>query len=442
MEPRIQYATTSDGVSIAYAVLGEGLPIVFAASVFGTLYTYSSGKPTGGTSSLASQLAARGWQVILYDGQGCGHSERTAADFRLEARLSEVEAVIGTRGLDRFVLLGGGAGGMTAIAHAARYPERISHLVLVNTYARGADYGGAISTMRASRAMMRGIGPDAWEFYTLTVANAVTGFSDSELARRNAEIYRAATSLEAYLAYSDASDEIDVTPLLASVSAPTLVVHDKTSKLGDFSPLARNLAGRIAGARLVSTEDVATAIDGFLREGERSTELAAALPHGTATILFADIADSTALTERMGDAVFRAKAGELDAALRAIVRDCAGTPVEGRLVGDGLMAVFTSSHQAIACALYGVEEGSRIGLPLHLGIHAGDVSREGNNVYGGAVNIAARVAAASAAGEILVSDVVRTLARTSAGVAFEDRGEHSLKGVAEPQRLWAVCGGK
>jgi adenylate cyclase len=140
----------------------------------------------------------------------------------------------------------------------------------------------------------------------------------------------------------------------------------------------------------------------------------------------------------MGDAAFRAKAGELDAALRMLIRECDGTPVEGRLVGDGLMAVFTSAHEAIACALRCNAASDGIGLKLHLGLHAGDVAREGNNVYGGAVNIAARVAGASAAGEVLVSDVVRTLARTSAGVTFEDRGEHALKGVAEAQRLWAV----
>jgi adenylate cyclase len=82
-----------------------------------------------------------------------------------------------------------------------------------------------------------------------------------------------------------------------------------------------------------------------------------------------------------------------------------------------------------------------VGLQLHLGIHAGDVIREGNNVYGGAVNIAARIAGASEPGEVLVSDTVRSLARTSAGVAFDDRGEQSLKGVADPQRLFAVRGG-
>ena len=56
------------------------------------------------------------------------------------------------------------------------------------------------------------------------------------------------------------------------------------------------------------------------------------------------------------------------------------------------------------------------------------------------VSIAAWIAGASAPGEVLVSDTVRGLARTSAGVAFEDRGEQSLKGVADPQRLFAVRG--
>ena len=68
----------------------------------------------------------------------------------------------------------------------------------------------------------------------------------------------------------------------------------------------------------------------------------------------------------------------------------------------------------------------------------GDIIREGNNIFGGAVNIAARIADASAPGEILVSDTLRGVARTSADVQFEDRGEHELKGIPEPQRLFAV----
>jgi class 3 adenylate cyclase len=182
------------------------------------------------------------------------------------------------------------------------------------------------------------------------------------------------------------------------------------------------------------------AIDEFLGEGEEA-EAKTEMPEGMAVILFADIVESTALTEQLGDAAFRDKARELDTSLRKVIRECSGTPVEGKLVGDGVLAVFTSARQAIECALHCNAASEPIGLQLHLGIHAGDVIREGNNVYGGAVNIAARIAAASEPGEVLVSDTVRGLARTSAGVAFEDRGERSLKGIEEPQRLFVVRGG-
>ncbi len=162
------------------------------------------------------------------------------------------------------------------------------------------------------------------------------------------------------------------------------------------------------------------------------------LPSGTAIILFADIADSTALTERLGDAAFREKARELDEALRQAITSNGGTAIEGKLLGDGVLATFGAAREAIACAQACHAAGNHAGLPLHVGIHAGDVIREANNVYGGAVNIASRVAGEAAAGETLVSGTVRDLARTSAGVSFEDRGERELKGVSEPVRLFAV----
>jgi class 3 adenylate cyclase len=170
----------------------------------------------------------------------------------------------------------------------------------------------------------------------------------------------------------------------------------------------------------------------------RGTELRSA----TAIIFFADIVDSTALTEQLGDATFREKARELDGALRTIIRENGGTPIDGKLLGDGVLATFASASQAIAAALACGKAGEDGGLPLHLGLHAGDVIREDNNVFGGAVNVAARISGLSAPGEVLVSDTVRSLARTSAGVSFEDRGEQELKGVGEAVRVWAVVEGE
>jgi class 3 adenylate cyclase len=157
-----------------------------------------------------------------------------------------------------------------------------------------------------------------------------------------------------------------------------------------------------------------------------------------AVILFADIADSTALTERLGDAAFREKARTLDDALRAAVRDHGGSVIDAKTLGDGILATFPAASQAIAAALACASTGSAQGLPLHVGLHAGDVIRESDNVFGGAVNIAARISSLAQPGEVLVSDVVRAVGRTSAGVGFEDRGEQALKGIDDPVRVFAV----
>jgi class 3 adenylate cyclase len=159
---------------------------------------------------------------------------------------------------------------------------------------------------------------------------------------------------------------------------------------------------------------------------------------GTASILFTDIADSTALTERLGDAAFRAASRTLEERIRRAMREASGTPVDGKVLGDGVMGVFASAARAIDAARLCVAASSDAELPLHIGIHAGDVIREEGNVYGGAVNIASRICALCEPGEVLVSATVRDLARTSAGVSFEDRGEHAFKGIAEPLRVFAV----
>jgi class 3 adenylate cyclase len=250
-----------------------------------------------------------------------------------------------------------------------------------------------------------------------------------------------------YERYYEFLGSLDIRSELPDVTAPTLVIH--RSRCPSFPVgVGRSIASALQDARFLTAEgdsahpafgdtSYLAAIDEFLGEGDEA-EPKTELPEGMAVILFADIVESTALTEQLGDAAFRAKARELDTALRGIIREAGGTPVEGKLLGDGVLAVFTSARQAIECSLRCGAAGDSHDLPLHMGIHAGDVIREGNNVYGGAVNIAARIADASALSEVLVSDTVRGLARTSAGVAFDDRGEHELKGVSEPQRLFAV----
>ena len=161
------------------------------------------------------------------------------------------------------------------------------------------------------------------------------------------------------------------------------------------------------------------------------------LAHSTEVIAFVDITESTALTERLGDLAFHAKSRPLDVALRAAVTECGGNVAgEG---GDGLLALFPSARRAIEWARRAHACAQAVGLQVHLGIHAGDIIHSEGNVYGGAVNIAARLCTEAGPGETLVSETVRSLARTSADVVFEDRGIRRLKGVTEPERVFAVA---
>ena len=443
MEPRIQYAQTADEVSIAFWTLGEGMPLVHMPAIPWSHIQLEWQDPEG---RRCYERLVEKRKLVRYDGRGTGLSDREVTDFSLDAQMLNLEAVVDRLGLERFALFAPSSSGPAAIAYAAQHPERVSHLVLWCSWVRASDWSHS-PQLRA----LRGLVDRDWETYTETYAHVAVGWSAGAGAQQAAALMRESVTQGAMQAWAEAVRRFDVTDLLPQVRSPTLVLHRRQFPLLGVD-VARGLSSRIPNARLVllegtsgvpwvgDMEAVAAAIDEFLGEGEEAVARAEQ-PEGMAVLLFADIAESTALTEELGDAAFRAKARELDTSLRSVIRESGGTPVEGKVLGDGVLAVFTSARQAIDCALRCRAASQPLGLQLHLGIHAGDVIREGNNVYGGAVNIAARIAAASEPGEVLVSDTVRSLGRTSANVAFDDRGEHALKGVGDPQRLFAVRGG-
>ncbi len=437
MEPRIQYAKTIDGVDIAFATAGEGQPLLVVPTL-----PLSHVQAAWELLPHRYQPLAERYHLVWYDSRGSGLSDREAIDFSMDAMVRDVVAVVESAGLTGFAMAATYGAVPIAVTYAAIHPEKISSLVLADGAVKPSDWNQnpvsvAEETLRSGD----------WTLYTETLARVLVGIENQELAARFAVYIRECVEPEALRAAfsSTAKEDWDVSALLARVSAHTLVVHNRNHR---FLPVqvGQRLAARIPNARFQLVDDMdyvqlAGIITAFLAESDQIAQRQADLPSGTAVILFADIADSTALTERLGDAAFRAKARELDAALRAVIREHAGTAIEGKLLGDGVLAVFTSARQAIEAALACGAAGDSAGLPLHLGLHAGDVIREENNVYGGAVNIASRISGLSAPGEVLVSDTVRSLARTSAGVRFEDRGEQPLKGVGEAVRVWAVTAG-
>ena len=469
MEPQIQYARRPDGVRTAYAVMGSG-PVLVVPPGKETSLDWLLGD-TPAQERFWARLAEHR-TVVNYDRHGCGLSDRSRTDFTSQDDMLDLDAVLEALANPIADFLGMSWGGNPVLAYAARHPDRVRRLVLYGTGAEGR--AGPGEKFEARQAALAALRRTDRELYTKAMASIdFPSGADQETFQSLARVLFESTSPEMGELLSDVN--FDNQSVLGQITAPTLVIHRRGDQVCLFE-WGQYMARRIHNARFLpldgdahppwvdDAESILRPTIEFLTEEDEEPpeERLTPLPSGTAIILFADIADSTALTERMGDAAFRDRARELDESLRKAISSNGGTAIEGKLLGDGVLAVFGAAREAISCAIAihaiagsgGKGRGSgsdpppgplpkregevQPALMLHVGIHAGDVIREEGNVYGGAVNIAARVASEAAAGETLVSGTVRDLARTSAGVSFEDRGERALKGVSEPVRVWAV----
>jgi class 3 adenylate cyclase/pimeloyl-ACP methyl ester carboxylesterase len=448
MEPQIRYARRADGARTAYAVRGEGPVMIYTPGFVSHLewnVLIHAGDPR-----LRDELAKRR-TLVDYDRHGCGLSDRNRTVFTPEDDMQDLQAVIDATGAAEVDIFGISTGGLVAVRYAAEHPERVRRLILWGTM----PLNDRAVFPPELQARMKAISDLRRSDYALAMRTTASQMFPSGI---DPEIFRNLVSVQRQAATPEMMDQLDSIafdnrPFLARVTAPTLVMHRRDDQMVPFDA-GQYLARRLPNARFVPLDgdahlpnfgDVDAVLGPLLQflDEDDVTPPAAAVDRapaaaGTAVILFADIADSTALTERIGDAAFRAASRALDEGMRAAMRGCDGTPVEGKLVGDGVMGVFTSAAQAIEAATRCLRLSAASELRLHIGLHAGDVIHEKDNVYGGAVNIASRICGLCEPGEVLVSQTVRDLARTSAGVTFEDRGEHTLKGIGDTVRVFAV----
>jgi class 3 adenylate cyclase len=157
-----------------------------------------------------------------------------------------------------------------------------------------------------------------------------------------------------------------------------------------------------------------------------------------ATLLFVDVVESTARLVSSGDTAWRDAIAMHHAAVRADVERFKGREIDR--AGDGVLATFDAPARALRCAASIRRSAEARGLDVRAGVHAGEIALAGDEVRGVAVHEAARIMALAAPGEILVSDTTRALVQ-GAGLAFEDRGVHQLKGLPDPRQLYAYVDG-
>ena len=458
MEPRIQYAQTKDGVSIAFYTMGEGMPLVHLPPPF-THIQMEWQFPE--TRRWYERLAEKR-KLVRYDVRGFGLSQRDVPEPSLDSLLLDLDAVVDRAGLERFALMGGATSGPVAIAYAARHPERVPHLILWAAYARPSDWSQSPST-QAVRALM----DKDWTFYTETVAHVLLGWSEGEPARRYAALIREGITQGDIKRSIAAGSKFDVTDLLPQVKAPTLVLHRRQLPAPSME-VARGLASRIPNAGLAllegesgapflgDMEAVASAIDEFLGEGEEAAEAGRPEAGAFRTVLFTDVEGSTALTQRLGDAKARDVLREHERLVREALRSHGGS--ELKTMGDGFMASFSSAtralesaiamqrafaaHNEAAAARPEPVEGRAEEIRVRIGLNAGEPIAEETepgreDLFGTAVQLAARICAQAEPGQILVSDVVQQLA-AGKGFVFADKGEATLKGFEKPVRLHEV----
>ena len=271
MEPSIQYAKTSDGVSIAFWTLGEGMPFVQMPFPFSHLqldWQHREGRSWG-------EHLAKKRQMVWYDGRGTGLSDRDVTDRSLDATMLDLEAVVGRLRLERFALFVPVMSGPVGIAYAVRHPERVSRLILWNSMARTRD----LAELPQMQALLRMVDSD-WEAFTETAAHIVFGWAAGEQARQYAAQMRESATQEGMQAGLAAFLTFDVTELLPQVKSPTLVMQRREAQFLSVDT-ARGLASRIPNARLVllegtspapylgDSEAVHSAIEEFLGEGAR-----------------------------------------------------------------------------------------------------------------------------------------------------------------------------
>jgi class 3 adenylate cyclase len=352
---------------------------------------------------------------------------------------------------ERVHLWGSGFGGPVAVAYAAAHPERVDRLVLEGTFASAGDIDEPQITQRnlALVAMLRNAPETAFA--------GITYVSDpSHEARYDERVRRVLRAIEPDMAerlYALAA-RVDVTRECRAVSAPTVVLHRVDSQVFPLEA-SRRLATAIPRASFVGlpgrahnpwegeVEPLLQCVADHLgfEWSAVTRDVRRAAPPRTAVLLFTDMVASTGTTVRLGD----------DAALalvrfhNEVVRDALDRHggEEVKQLGDGIFAQFGSAAAALraardvrdAFAERNANHGER--LDVRIGVNAGEPIAEDGDLYGTAVNLAARLCAHAAPGEVLVTSVVRDLA-AGKGFRFAGRDVATLKGFDDPVPVFAL----
>jgi class 3 adenylate cyclase len=434
----VEYARSGD-VNVAYQVTGDGpFDLVLIHGFFSHLEIDWELPASRYVNERLGSFA----RLIRFDKRGTGLSDRNVGMPDLESRMDDVRAVMDAVGSESAALFGYSEGGPLGILFAATYPERARALVLYGSYAKRRDPDDDYPWAPTWEERL----DEARELEETWGSNVDLGTmwpdpDEAESAwfhRRGRASLSPAGARDLILMNS----QVDVREVLPAIQCPTLVIHRRGDRDARFEE-GEYIAGRIPGARFVDLagDDHTLVADPQVVLDEVEEFLTGIRPKPStdrvlATVLFTDLVGSTQLATQLGDAAWAELLARHDTAIRAELDRYDGEEID--TAGDGVLALFDGPARAIRCGLSIAGALERLGLQVRSGVHTGEVERpRGDKPRGIAVHVGARVMSLASAGEVFVSGTTYDLVAGS-GLEFEDRGEHVLKGLEGPRRVYAV----
>ncbi|MEE8374730.1 MAG: adenylate/guanylate cyclase domain-containing protein [Acidimicrobiia bacterium] len=446
--PAVRYAFTSDDVRIAYQDYGEGPPTIICLAPF----THLEALWTLRGARRVLERSAWGQRVLVFDHRGTGMSDGFESPPSLEDRTLDVKAVMEAAELERANLFGTAFGGQLAIGVAARNPELVDRLVLMNSRvghsgeARARELAPEVipdsSAMRAARLEQASteIGMDESENRWLR--DSPSAANHPEDAASSVSYERMVGSRDVWRRQIESIDPIDIVDIAPLVKAPTLVTanNNRVHHIGK----ARLLHELIPNSTLVEFdgEDFEYWLaDNWTDISDTHVEfLTGSIPEPPttsrfATVMFTDLVDSTSASLAVGDAEWQRRLESHDQTAAKIIRGNSGAII--KQTGDGHLALFDRPDDALRAGLELSTTMQGLDMALRIGIHVGIVEQRSDDISGAVVNLASRVEGIASPNQILVTATVRDMLIGST-FEFEPAGIHNLKGFQEPWALHSV----
>lgn len=450
MEPPDTFYALSGELHIAYQQFGSGPDVVLVPPLVSNVELSWDHE----IYRRVLELDGHHMRMLMFDKRGIGCSDRFERSPTLEERIQDITAVMDAAGLERANLIGLSEGGIMAQLFAARHPERVDKLVLMNTGA------GASAAPELDGYVQPGDPPIDWSYFFGQFAELVRTWgvdpafmvgwmmpSQAEnlpFVRWAGRLQRQTASPADIQRQIESVTNLDTGGVLSEIGAPTMVVHAKGDRVINVAN-GRFLADRIAGATYLEfpVDDHFIWVCPSWREVIEATAefvtgrpLVAHAERRFAAVLFTDLVDSTARSARAGDVAWLETLESHDRICREVVEGLAGRIVKH--TGDGLLAIFDAPSQAVRAGADLVTKLGAVDLGVRAGVHAGELEvRDDGDITGAAVNIAARVEQAAGLGEVYVSSTVRDMLLGGDHV-FAERGEHQLKGVEGSWKLYSL----